>query len=206
MVEPQWLVRAEETMKPERILLPLDIRRWPVEVFSVANTFAKDPGVTVTLLHVVTLNIAVPEKGVYEALGREALWHLERLARKCLRPGITTITRVRFGKPAEEILAEAVAGNIDLIVLAGKPPSFWSRFFAPLVPRVVERIIREASCGVFLTTAKKWFNCESTWGRPGNDIDAASGPLDEAVESEPSRVRLTEDAFASAQERHHAVA
>ena len=60
--------------------------------------------------------------------------------------------------------------------------------------------------GVFLTTAKKWFNCESIWGRPRNDIDAASGPLDEAVESEPSRVPLTEDAFASAQERHHAVA
>jgi hypothetical protein len=116
------------------------------------------------------------------------------------------VSRVRFGKPAEEILAEAVAGNIDLIVLAAKPPSFWSRFFAPLVPRVVERVIRGATCGVFLTTAKKWFNCESIWGRPGNDIDAASGPLDEAVESEPSRVRLTEDAFASAQERHHAVA
>ena len=206
IAEPQWLVGAEETMKPERILLPLDIRRWPVEVFSVANSFAKQPGVTVTLLHVVTLNIAVPEKGVYEALGREALWHLKRLARKCLRPGVATIARVRFGKPAEEILAEAVAGNIDLIVLAAKPPSFWSRFFAPLVPRVVERVIREATCGVFLATAKKWFNCESIWGRPGNDIDAASGPLDEAVESEPSRVRLTEDAFASAQERHHAVA
>jgi nucleotide-binding universal stress UspA family protein len=206
IAKPQWLVRAEEIMSLERILVPVDIAKWPVEVFTVANTFAKHPGVTVTLLHVVTLNIAVPEKGVYEALGREALWHLERLARKCLRPGVATITSVRFGKPAEEILAEAVAGNIDLIVLAAKPPSFWSRFFAPLVPRVVERVIREATCGVFLATAKKWFNCESLWGRPRNDIDAASGPLDEAVESDPSRVSLTEDAFASAQERHHAIA
>src|ERR1035441_2388648 len=187
-------------MKPERILLPLDIRKCPLEVFSVVNDLAKQSGVTVTLLHVVSLNIAAPEKGVYEQLGREAHWHLERLARKCLRPGVAAITRVRFGKPAEEILAEAVAGNIDLIVLAAKPPSFWSRFFAPILPRVVERVIREATCGVFLATAKKWFNCESIWGRPGNDIDAASGPLDEAVESDPSRVPLTEDAFASAQE------
>jgi nucleotide-binding universal stress UspA family protein len=107
-------------MKPERILLPIDVIKWPVEVFSAANTFTNAPGATVTLLHVVTLNIAAPEKGVHEALGREALWHLERLARKCLRPGVATITRVRFGKPAEEILAEAVAGNIDLIVLAAK--------------------------------------------------------------------------------------
>jgi nucleotide-binding universal stress UspA family protein len=193
-------------MKPERILLPLDIRKCPLEVFSVVNDLAKQSGVTVTLLHVVSLNIAAPEKGIYEQLGREAHWHLERLARGCLRPGVTTITRVRFGKPAEEILAEAADGNVDLIVLASGLPSFWSRLFARLVPRVVERVIREASCGVFLTTVKKWFNCESIWGRPGNDIVAASGPLDEAMESDPSRVSLTENAFASAQERHHAVA
>lgn len=193
-------------MTSQRILLPLDIRKWPVEVFSVVNNLAKDPGVAVTLLHVVMLNLSAPEKRVYEAVGRDAQWHLGHLARGCLRPGVTAHTRVRFGKPAEEILAEAVAGNTDLIVLAAKPPSFWRRFFAPLVPRVVERVIREATCGVFLTTAKKLFNCESIWGPPGNDIDAASGPLDEAVESEPFRVPLTEDAFASAQERHHAVA
>ena len=73
---------------------------------------------TVTLLHVVTLNIAAPEKGVYEALGRNAHRHLERLARECLHPGVATNIRVRFGKPAEEILSEAAAGKVDLIVLA----------------------------------------------------------------------------------------
>ena len=117
-------------MKLERILLPLDIRKCPLEVFSVVNGFAKQQGITVTLLHVVTLNIAAPEKGVYEALGRDARWHLERLARGCLHPSVAANTRVRFGKPAEEILAEAAAGSADLIVLASKPPSFWSRFFA----------------------------------------------------------------------------
>src|ERR1017187_6708169 len=162
-------------MSPERILLPLDIGKWPVEVFSVVNGLAAHPGVAVTLLHVVTLNIAAPEKGVYEALGRDARWHLERLARGCLHPGVAANTRVRFGKPAEEILAEAAAGSADLIVLASKPPSFWSRFFAPLVPRVVERVIREATCGVFLTTAESRFNCEKVWGRPRTDIDAVLG-------------------------------
>ncbi len=116
-------------------------------------------------------------------LGREAHWHLERLARGCLRPGVTTITRVRFGKPAEEILAEAADGNADLIVLASGLPSFWSRLFAPLVPRVVERVIREATCGVFLTTAKKWFNCENTWGRPEKETEAAAGQLNGALET-----------------------
>jgi nucleotide-binding universal stress UspA family protein len=206
IAEPQWLVRAEDIMSLERILLPLDIRKWPVEVFSVANSFAKQPGVTVTLLHVVTLNIAAPEKGVYEQLGREAHWHLERLARKCLRPGVAAITRVRFGKPAEEILAEAVAGNIDLIVLAAKPPSFWSRFFAPILPRVVERVIREATCGVFMTTATKGFNCEKLCGRPENEIGPVSDHLEGALEGRTSPVLRTEDAWASTREQQRAVA
>src|ERR1035438_5194265 len=140
-------------MNPERILIPVDIRKCPLEVFSAANGLANQPGANVTLLHVVTLNIGMPEKGVYEALARDAHAHLKRLARGCLRPGITTVTRVRFGKPAEEILTEAAAGNIDLIVLPSYPPSFLRRLFGPILPRVVERVIREAPCGVFLTSA-----------------------------------------------------
>ena len=193
-------------MSPERILLPLDIGKWPVEVFSVVNGLAAHPGVAVTLLHVVTLNIAAPEKGVYEAVGRDALWHLKRLARGCMRPGVAVNTRVRFGKPAEEILAEAADNNADLIVLATKPPSFWNRLFAPLVPRVVERVIREASCGVFLTSAKKRFNCERIWGRPGSALAAASDPLEGPLEIQPFRPPLSGAAFALAHEEHRAAA
>jgi len=193
-------------MKLERILLPLDIRKCSLEVFSVVNGLAKQQGVTVTLLHVVTLNIAAPEKGVYEALGQDARWHLERLARGCLNPSVTANTRARFGKPAEEILAEAAAGSADLIVLASKPPSFWSRFFGPLVPRVVERMIREASCGVFLTTAKKWFNCENIWGHPEKETEAAADHLKGALETGVLSVPLTEEAFASERQQHHAAA
>jgi len=193
-------------MKPERILLPLDIRKCPFEVFSVVNDLAKQSGVTVTLLHVVSLNIAAPEKGVYEQLGREAHRHLERLARGCLRPGVTTITRVRFGKPAEEILVEAADGKADLIVLASGLPSFWSRLFARLVPRVVERVIREASCGVFLTTVRKWFNCENAWGRPEKETETATEQLNGALETGVLPLPLTEGAFASEREQHHAAA
>jgi nucleotide-binding universal stress UspA family protein len=199
MVEPQWLVRAEAIMSLERILVPLDIKKWPVEVFSVANTFAKRPSAAVTLLHVVTLNIAVPEKGVYEQLGRDAQRHLDRLARACLRPDITTVSRVRFGNPAEEILAEAADGKVDLIVLASEKSSFWRRLFVRILPRVVERIVREASCGVFLTTAKKWFNCENICGRPWNAVGATSDCLEGGSESESAHAPQTEETFASAQ-------
>ena len=139
-------------------------------------------------------------------LGREAHWHLERLARGCLRPGVTTITRVRFGKPAEEILAEAADGNADLIVLASGLPSFWSRLFARLVPRVVERVIREASCGVFLTTVKKWFNCENAWGRPEKETEAAAEQINGALETGVLQLPLSRTPFASRREHRHAAA
>jgi nucleotide-binding universal stress UspA family protein len=194
-------------MRPERILLPLDFRKCPVEVFSAANAFARHSGATVTLLHVVTLNISMPENRVYEELGRDARWHLERLARVCLRPGLATVIRVRVGKPAEEIMAEAAAANVDLIILPSHRPSFWNRLFAPILPRVVEQVIREAPCGVFLTSAKNRFNCEKIWGRPGNEIDAALlDHLDGALESKTSPVLLTEHAWASTREQHCAAA
>jgi nucleotide-binding universal stress UspA family protein len=193
-------------MNPERILLPLDIRKWPVEVFSVVNGLANHPGVTVILLHVVTLSITAPEKSVHEALGRDAHWHLKRIARECLRPGVAAITRVRFGKPAEEILTEAAASSVDLIVLPSYPPSFWSRVFGPILPRVVERVIREALCGVFLATARSRFNCEKMWGRPGNEIEAGSKQVRGGLEREASRVSQAEEATASTREQHHATA
>ena len=193
-------------MNPECILIPVDIRKCPLEVFSAANGLANQPGATVTLLHVVTLNIGMPEKGVYEALARDAHAHLKRLARGCLRPGITTVTRVRFGKPAEEILTEAAAGNIDLIVLPSYPPSFLRRLFGPILPRVVERVIREAPCGVFLTSASSRFNCEKTWGRPGRESDTALSHLVRTPESQPSAMSLAEGAFAAAEGKHRAAA
>lgn len=193
-------------MTSQRILLPLDIRKWPVEVFSVVNNLAKDPGVAVTLLHVVMLNLSAPEKRVYEAVGRDAQWHLGHLARGCLRPGVTAHMRVRFGKPAEEILAEAVDGNADLIVMATQPPSFWKRLFARFVPPVVERVVREAACGVYLTTASKHFDSEKLWGRPLNAFTAASCSRAGALAIEPARAPLPEGVFAAKEERHRAAA
>jgi nucleotide-binding universal stress UspA family protein len=193
-------------MTPERILLPLDIRKCPLEVFSVVNGLASHPGATVILLHVVTLNIAAPEKGVYEQLGRDAHWYLERLAGQCLRRGVTTSIRVRFGKPADEILAEAEDEGVDLIVLASKLPSFWRCLFAPIVPRIIERVVREATCGVFLTAAKRRFNCEDIWGRPGSRTDAVSGQLHGPLEGKSSPGLLTADALAAARGQHRVTA
>jgi nucleotide-binding universal stress UspA family protein len=170
------------SMRTETMLVPLDIRKCPLEIFSVVNGLAKYPGASVTLLHVVTLNIAAAETRVYVELERDARWYLERLARGCLRPDIAISIRVRFGKPAEEILAEAAAGNADLIILPCYPPSFLSGLFAPILPRVVEQVVRKAPCPVFRAKAHDRFNCEDVWGRSGDRMDAKPGCLDDEAE------------------------
>ena len=192
-------------MKPERILLPLDITRCPLEVFDLVNGFAKRPEVTVILLHVLNLNILAPENRVYEELGQEAQWHLESLANKHLHPMASAITHVRVGKPAEEILAEAKAQSVELIILPTYGPSFWNRLKGlwtnvciPPVSTLAERVIREAMCGVFVVLAKTRLNCERAWGRPVKNRKAQSmvpsRPISPAYESpglSPLRPRLS---------------
>jgi nucleotide-binding universal stress UspA family protein len=189
-------------MKPERILVPLDIRKCPLEVFSVVNGLVSHPGDTVILLHVVTLNIAAPENRVYEEHGRDAHWYLERLARGCLRPDITTSIRVRVGNPAEEIVAEAAAVKADLIVLPSQPPSFWRRVFGPILPRLTERVVREAPCRVLLASAPGRFDCEDAWGRAGSRLHGSSRNWERPLTSKASPMPQPEEAFASAQESH----
>jgi|SRR5208282_262617 len=156
----------------ERILLPVDVAKCPLEVFELVNGFAKRPEVRVILLHVVNLNIAAPENRVYEELAQEALSYLERLADKYIHPIASTVAHVRTGRPAEEILAEAKAESVDLIIMPTSGPSFWSRLMGlcrrasnPIVSPLAEKIIREAACDVVLVATKTHMNCEKAWGR-----------------------------------------
>jgi nucleotide-binding universal stress UspA family protein len=156
-----------------RILLPLDTRRCPLEVFPLVSSFAKSPEVTLILLHVVTRDLAAAENRSCEELGRNAEWHLERLAEQYVPPIASTVIHVRIGQPAEQILAEARGENVDLILLPTFGPARWNRLTAlwkpaacPAVSPLAQRIIREATCGVFLAMAKTRFDCEAAWGRP----------------------------------------
>jgi nucleotide-binding universal stress UspA family protein len=192
-------------MKSERILLPVDVARCPLEVFELVNGLAKRPEVTIILLHVVSLNILAPENRVYEELGQEAQWYLENLANKHIPPMASTIAHVRVGNPAEEILAEAKAESVDLIILPTYGPSFWNRLKGlwtnvciPSVSTLAERVIREATCGVFVVLAKTRLNCERAWGRPVKNRKAQSivpsRPISPAYESpglSPLRPRLS---------------
>jgi nucleotide-binding universal stress UspA family protein len=159
-------------MKPERILLPLDIRECPLDVFTLVEGFSKRAEVTLILLHVVHLNIAAPDNRLYEELTLEARGYLERLAQQFLHPITSTVVHVRFGRPAEEILEEAQAEKVELIILPTYGPSFWSRLVSVwkpgacgIVSALAEKIIRDCNCGVFIASVKTRFNCERAWGR-----------------------------------------
>ena len=111
-----------------------------------------------------------------------------------------------MGKPAEEILAEAAAGNADLIVLPSYPSSCWSRLLALILPGVVEQVIRRAACSVFRASVQGRFDCADVWGRSGTSMDAASGHLNGALETKASPAPLAEAALAPTCEHYRAAA
>ena len=117
-------------MKEQKLLLPIDVAKCPLEVFEVVKGLARRAETTVVLLHVVTLNILAPENRVYEELHAEALSYLQRLAHLHLAPEATPVFRVRFGSAAEAILEEARAENVDLIILPAPAGSVWTRLTA----------------------------------------------------------------------------
>src|SRR5579859_3377491 len=126
--------RKRIVMKPERILLPLDIRECPLDVFTFVEGFSKRPEVTLILLHVVHLNIVSPDSRVYDELALQARGYLERLAVQFLHPITSAVIHVRFGRPADEILEEAQAEKVELIILPTYGPSFWSRLVSVWKP------------------------------------------------------------------------
>jgi len=156
-------------MQPKRILVPVDVRNCSLEVFDPVNTFARGPGVTIILLHVLHVSIVAPENRLYEELVQEAQERLQRLAERCIGGSSTTVIHVRMGKPAEQILAEAKAECADLIILPVFPPSFWERLTAlwrpptsPIFSPLAEKIARRASCEVYLAIANSKWNFQNS--------------------------------------------
>jgi nucleotide-binding universal stress UspA family protein len=137
-------------MKPERILLPIDLARCPPELFDLVNGIDRSPSATVILLHVVGLQVPAPDNRVYEELSRSAASRLEQLARTYLQEGTNILIRVRTGRPVEEIIAEARAEHVDLIILPAGRTSFFKHLFAPIAAPPVEKIVRKAPCAVLV--------------------------------------------------------
>jgi nucleotide-binding universal stress UspA family protein len=192
-------------MQTERILVPIDTERCHPEVFSRVNAFGGRPGVTVILLHVLNLNIAAADNGVYEKLAQEAHWHLEQLARQFLHPDVSTLLRVRVGKPVEEILAEAEAEAVDLIILPVASRSYWkrraslaNRFLWARLTGTSQRLVRLAPCPLLVLQAETRFDCHEHWTTQASDIRSALRYLEVISGTGTPSDLAPEDPFAQA--------
>jgi nucleotide-binding universal stress UspA family protein len=198
-------------LKPERILLPIDIRKCPLDVLQLVDGLALRTGVAVTLLHVVTLNVLPLESRIYQELVAETQWFLERLIREYLPGADLTRARVRVGKATGEILAEASKDSVDLIVMPNHGPSFWRRISSiwekpayPMVSAQVAKIMGAANCSVFIASSRVRFDCEKEWGRPteeslirfprSEESDESPTTRDWADEEQPAQGRFASSA------------
>lgn len=201
-------------MKADRVLVPIDTTKCRPGVFSRVNDLASRPGVTFTFLHVLHLNIVAPENRIYEELADTARWHLERLTKRYVRPGVSVRIRIRAGNPVEEILAEAKADDVDLIILptSGRStwkhgqPSFGKRLFTTILPGIGERLIRASPWPVLVVHAETCFNCQKRWGHRVNDIAAALHYLEVTSESRSPSTTTAEDVLAETEQWHRVTA
>jgi nucleotide-binding universal stress UspA family protein len=156
-------------MEVGRLLLPIDLRRCPLEVFPLANGFAKPFGGEVILL-----NVLDPRSDEEGKVRERAHQHLEHLARDFMRSSVEVRPRVRAGLPHEEIFAEAVEAKAELILLPVYAPSLWRRLVGPGFGSTARNIVSGACCGVFVVNVRTRFNCLRRWGAQASPRQCAA--------------------------------
>jgi len=166
-------IKQPSTTNSHHILIPLDVHRCPLDLFPLLGGLAGRVRVRFSLFHAVHLNVFPIEGRIHEELALEAREYLQRIAAEWLPTNVPTRISVRMGEPAQELLAEARSEHVHLIVLPTFGPSIWRRMKFALKPLAeapvspfVQQIIREAECGVMVTTVQHPFDCERSWRRP----------------------------------------
>ncbi len=146
-------------LKAARMLLPLDLAACPLEIFPLANGFARPFDGEIILLHVLDCRT--------NGTGRDAqaMQCLERIRDDYLRPTVEASFRLRIGTPHEEILAEAKTTNVDLILLPTFAPSIWRRLTGAYYGETARNLIAGASCRVFVVDVRGRFNCFRQWAK-----------------------------------------
>jgi universal stress protein A len=137
------------------ILVPHDFSSPANHAIALARDEAKAHGSALVLLHVIDLptnlgpDIAiVPEPSgapvnMKEFATRGAEGHLADIAARLEKDGIKPVGMyVRFGKPAEEIIAFADEQNVDLIVMGTHGRTGLAHL---LLGSVTERVVRTSS-------------------------------------------------------------
>jgi nucleotide-binding universal stress UspA family protein len=150
-------------IEANRLLLPIDLAKCPLEIFQLANGFTKPFDGEVILLHVFDRRKNAAPSGVIEADIRRAMRHLERLGRDHLSPTIAVTAQVRIGIPHEEILAESTVKNVDLILLPTFSPSIWRRLSGVICGETARYLAIGAQCRVFVVDVQTRLDCFRRW-------------------------------------------
>ena len=158
-------------IKANRLLLPLDLAKCPLELFPRANGFAKPFEREIVLLHVLERRTNAMPGGFNDMTIRQAERQLERIGRDYLRPTVGTVFRVLTGTPHEEILREATAANADLLLSPTFAPSLWEKWTGRECGLTARNLVGNAPCRIFVVDMQKHFNCFRHWAR-----EEASGP------------------------------
>ena len=130
-------------MNRKHILIPLDLVRGSAGALVFAQQMALENPLTITLLHVVDLNIAPTISDVDAQLYAESRAALGRLAKLFFGSEQAARIVVRFGKPVDEIVVEAKNEGADMIVLCGPKPAKGLQFFRK---RTIQRLLSRVPC------------------------------------------------------------
>jgi nucleotide-binding universal stress UspA family protein len=159
------LLCAQTSLRANRLLLPIDLKKCPLDCFSLANRFARPFEGEIVLMHVLDRRTCAAQRAVSREAIHRAGRYLERLGDDYLRPTVEASFRLRIGIPHEEILAEATATNVDLILLPVFAQPFWRRFVGIYYGETTRALIVDAPCRVFVVDAQARFNCFRHWAR-----------------------------------------
>lgn len=117
----------------ERIMLPVDLSDRHGRAVEVAVGLAKQSGGEVVLLHVVEILPGLPRKeesAFYGRLENKARTHLQGIAQRLSKLKIRCKAIVTYGHRAKEVVEQAEALEVDLIVLTApeaqsRNPTSW---------------------------------------------------------------------------------
>lgn len=141
----------------KRILVPLDTTVGAEAILTLVGDTARGAGATVRLLHVAPIPRKVVDiDGRIVAFVDQEMARLENEGLDYLRTvearldGVPTESALRFGDPADEILAEAETFGADLIALTVRGGHRLSRL---VLGGTADRVCRRAPMSVLLLRA-----------------------------------------------------
>jgi nucleotide-binding universal stress UspA family protein len=152
-------------IKANRLLLPIDLTKCPLEIFQLANGLTKPFDGEIVLLYVLDQGKLAPQRELAEIEIRRAKRHLERLGHHYLSPKLQASFRVRTGVPHEEILAEATETNVELILFPTFRPSIWRQLVGFIYRETVRNLVAAAPCRVFVIDVQTRTNCFRRWAK-----------------------------------------